>query len=85
MFSKLQVNHKTIWHNSNMNDNQLNNNKVMQTYTQLSHSSQKRYHVAFKVCFLLAEVCVCVCVFGWASGYAGNLKLSQVHPPVTVT
>ena len=34
MFSESQVNHKTIWHNSSMNDNQLNNKVVIRTYTQ---------------------------------------------------
>ena len=34
MFSKSQVNHKIIWHNSDMNNNQLNNKVVMWTYTQ---------------------------------------------------
>ena len=34
MFSKSQVNHKIIWHNSGMNNNQLNNKVVMWTYTQ---------------------------------------------------
>ena len=34
MFSKSQVNHKTIWHNSGMNDDQLNNKVVIQTCTQ---------------------------------------------------
>ena len=34
MFSKSQVNHKTIWHDSGMNDNQLNNKVVIGTYMQ---------------------------------------------------
>ena len=34
MFSKSKVNHKTIWYNSGMNDNQLNNKVVIQGYTQ---------------------------------------------------
>ena len=34
MFSKSQVNHKTKWHNSGMNDNQLNNEVVIRTYAQ---------------------------------------------------
>ena len=34
MFSKLQANHKTIWHNGGMNDNLLNNEVIIQKYTQ---------------------------------------------------
>ena len=29
MFSKSRVNHRTIWHNSGMNDNQMNNKVVI--------------------------------------------------------
>ena len=34
MFSKSQVNHKTIWRKIDMNDNQLNNKLVIRTCTQ---------------------------------------------------
>ena len=31
MFSKSQLNHKAIWHKTDMNDNQLNNKVVIRT------------------------------------------------------
>ena len=34
MFTKLQVNYTTVWHNSDMNDNELNNKMVIWIYTQ---------------------------------------------------
>ena len=57
MFSKSQVNHKTMWRNSGINDNQLNNKVVIRTYAQqrLTKSIEtiKLYKRSFSHCYSL--------------------------------
>ena len=57
MFSKSQVTHKTLWHDSGMNDNQLNNKVVIRTYTQQrlikSIETIKLYKRSFSHCYSL--------------------------------